>query len=132
MKQFFSKKVITTILAVLILLGGVFFLSQNFVSQNDGNIIVDVVDIDGKKVAEKEISFQEGDQLVDLIQDHFKNVSIENGMIMDIETLKTPSDWSEFICIYVDEKMSDVGIQDIEFHDGTHISLIMSENNYGQ
>ena len=51
-------------------------------------------------------------------------------MLMSIETLETPEDFSKFICIYVDDKMSEVGIEDIEYTDGTKISLIFTEFNY--
>lgn len=45
-------------------------------------------------------------------------------MIMSIDVLTTPLDWSTFICIYVDDKMSNVGINDIHFTNGTRISFI--------
>ena len=46
---------------------------------------------------------------------------------MSIEDYNTPADWSTFIRIYVDNKMSEVGLSDIEFKDGTKISLIITE-----
>ena len=48
-------------------------------------------------------------------------------MIMSIEDYNTPSDWSTFLSIYVDDEMSMVGLADIVFTDGTKISLIITE-----
>jgi len=52
---------------------------------------------------------------------------ISDGMIMSIETFTTPSDWSTFISIYVNDEMSMVGLLDIKFEDGTKISFINTE-----
>ena len=49
---------------------------------------------------------------------------------MSIEDFTTPSDWSTYISIYVDNKMSQVGLLEIEFMDGTLISFVMTEFNY--
>lgn len=49
---------------------------------------------------------------------------------MSIDVLTTPEDWSTFICIYVDNEMSNVGILDIQFTDGTLISFVDTEVIY--
>ena len=46
---------------------------------------------------------------------------------MSIETFTTPSDWSTFISIYVNNEMSMVGLLDIKFEDGIKISFINTE-----
>ena len=61
---------------------------------------------------------------------NFDNVVFENGMLMSIDTFTTPSDWSTFISVYVDDEMSMVGLLDIQFTDGTKISLVMTEFTY--
>ena len=48
-------------------------------------------------------------------------------MILSIDKFTTPSDWSTFISIYVNDEMSMVGINEIEFTDGTKISFINTE-----
>lgn len=101
-----------------------YFLYRHYVPESDGSIIVEIVKIDGNKANEKTIEFNSGDSLVSLLDNNFENVVVEDGMIMSIDVLTTPSDWSTFICIYVDNEMSQVGILDIQFDDGTLISFV--------
>lgn len=123
----FSKKIVSSIIAVIVLVVGGLFLRNIFVSQSDGNIKVEIVNVEGTTIHEKDISFQEGDKLVSLLEDNFDNVVVDNGMLMSIDTLTTPDDWSEFICIYVNDEMSQVGILEIPYTDGTKISFVMTQ-----
>ena len=61
------------------------------------------------------------------IKSKFNNVSFENGMIMTIEDYVTPSDWHTFISVYVNDEMSMVGLLEVQFEDGTKISLKITE-----
>ena len=79
---------------------------------------------------QKSIDFQKDEKCTEVIQNNFDNVLIENGMILNIESLETPEDWSEFICIYVNDEMSQVGIEDIVLEDGMKISFVMTEYEY--
>ena len=71
------------------------------------------------------IKFNEGDTLVKLLQDNYDNVTIENGMIMTFEDYVTPSDWSSYICIYVNDEMSMVGILEIQFENNNSRRIII-------
>lgn len=115
-------------LSLLVLCFGV--MSSSFNAFDKGTIEVEVVDLNQTIIESKDISFEEGDNLVSLIEDHFDNVVMDNGMIMSIESLETPEDYSVFISIYVDDKMSEVGLKDIEYKDGTKISFVLTEFNY--
>ena len=129
-KTFSSHKIVVTIIAVVILGIGIFLASNSFSSKYDGEITVTIVDIKGTTVSEKEIPFNKGDELVPLLEKNYDNVVVDNGMLLSIDTLTTPEDWSEFICIYVDGNMSEVGILEIPFSDETEISFVMSELSY--
>ena len=129
-KNFFSRKIVITILALVILGIGIFLVSNSFTSSSDGKINVTLVDMKGSIIKEKEIPFNKGDKLVTLLEENFDHVVVDNGMLLSIDTFTTPADFSEFIAIYVDDQMSEVGILDIEFIDGTNISFIMTELNY--
>ena len=131
-KSIFSKKIVATIIAIAILVGGGLALKNVFVPNHDGEIKVSIVDIKGTTINEKNITFDKGDALVDLLKDNFDNVVVDNGMLMSIDTLTTPEDWSQFISIYVDDEMSQVGLLEIQYQDGTKISFIMTENTYAQ
>ncbi|MGN1343768.1 MAG: DUF4430 domain-containing protein [Traorella sp.] len=118
-----KKKVLVTILAVVLLVFGGWFFSRSYVTHGDGEITVELKDIDGNLLSEKNIAFYKGDKLVDLLSNNYDNVVIENGMIMSIDTLTTASDWSQFIMIYVDDEASNVGILEIQYEDGTKITF---------
>ena len=133
-----KNKIILTIFLAFVAIFGIIFVSvimmNNYSSKSDGKITIAVIDEDGKTIKEKDIDFNKGDKLEKLILDNFDNVTFDNGMIMTIETLETPSDWSYFICIYVDgleeENKSMVGYSDIEFKDGTKIYFVFTELIY--
>ena len=127
----FKKNLILKIVLSVIALGAVVLcvvlLHNSFKPDYDGIITVEVIDLDGSVINKKEIEFKENDQLMNLIEDNFNNVTYQNGMIMSVEDYNTPSDWSTFLSIYVNEEMSPVGLADIVFTDGTKISLIITE-----
>ena len=127
MKKNLIIKIILSVIAVGIIALSVYFLKDSFKPDYDGVITVEVINLDNEVVKTKEITFKENDELTILIENNFNNVTYQNGMIMSIEDYNTPADWSTFISIYVDSKMSEVGLSDIEFKDGTKISLIITE-----
>ena len=57
------------------------------------------------------------------MEENFENVTFDNGMLMTIEDFVTPPTWQYFIYVLVDDEASQVGISDIEFTDGTKITL---------
>ncbi|MGM9912040.1 DUF4430 domain-containing protein [Floccifex sp.] len=125
-----QNKIILTVALLLVLLAGIFIPKQLSKSSNDGVIDVVVEQVDHSIVCEKEVPFKEEQTCPEVIKENFDNVVIENGMIMSIETLTTPDDWSEFISIYVDDEMSEVGIEEIKLQDGMKISFVMTEYEY--
>lgn len=131
-----SKKLIAIACLSLIAVAGIgvgsYFIYKHLSSNPAGTISVEIIQLDGTKTNEKSISYNEGDTLVPLLESNFDNVVVENGILMSIDNLTTPSDWSTFICIYVDNVMSDVLIQDIQFKDGTVISFVdtVYDENY--
>lgn len=129
-----KKRTVATVFLALVAAAGLgvasYFIYDSFAARSDGSITVDIIKIDGDTANEKVISFNNGDSLVDLLEENFDNVVIEDGMLMSIDVLTTPSDWSTFICVYVDNEMSNVGILDIKFTDGTLISFVDTEVIY--
>lgn len=127
-----KKKIIATVVVLLILFAALFAINNPFGSKADGSIEVEVVNLEGKTVEDKTIEFNKGDKLGTLLKENFDNVKIKDGFLSSIDELSTPDDYSTFICIYVDDKMSEVGLNDIEYKDGTNISFVDTENTYGQ
>lgn len=116
-------KVIISIIALAVLGTAIYFVTKAFEPKSDGTIVVEVIDLDGQTIKSKEIEFVVGDELTVLIQENFANVTYDDGMIVSIENYTTPSDWSTFLSLYVDDEMSMVGLAQVEFKDGTIISL---------
>lgn len=103
---------------------GSYFVYHNVVSKSQGEITIKVVDLDDVLIKEKSVSYIQGDTLVSLVETHFSNVVIEDGMILSIESITTPQDWSTYICIYKNDEMSNVGITAIEFASGDTVSFV--------
>lgn len=128
-----KNRILTMILSlvgVIVFVIASVMVSRQFASKSDGQIQVQLIDLEGNITKEKEIEFDKGDTLQYLLEENFDNVVIENGMLMSIENFITPLDWSTFISIYVDNEISPVGLLDIEFKDGTLISFVMTEFIY--
>lgn len=119
--------IVSTVVAIGVIVGAYFLIAKPFEAKYDGEITVEVLDLEGDTIKSKKIGFKEGDTLVALVEANFDNVLIENGMIMNIEDYVTPSDWSTFLSIYVDNEMSMVGILEIVFKDGTLITFRITE-----
>ena len=122
--------IISSIVAVVILVACIVLINNHYQAKYDGKIEIEVVDLEGNIIEEKKIKFASGDTLEGLITKEFDSVVFENGMLMDIEGYQTPDDWSTFVCVYVDDEMSQVGISEIKFEDGTVISLRVTKNMY--
>lgn len=129
-----KKKLILTIVlllvAVVIFVGVYLKINSKYTTDSDGQIQVEIVDLDGVVIKDKTIEFNEGDTLKELLEENFNNVVFESGMLMAIEDYTTPSDWSTFLCVYVDGQMSMVGLLEVQFTNGTKISLVITEVSY--
>lgn len=127
----FKKKLILKIILSIVALGVIILcvvlLRNSFKPSYDGKLTIEVVGLDGVVIKEKEVEFNANDALMDLIKDNFENVTYQNGMIMSIENYQTPIDFQTFLSVYVDDKMSEVGLSEVKFVDGTKISLIITE-----
>lgn len=126
-KKSLILKIVLSCIALGIIFLSVYLLKDSFKPNYDGKIIVEIIGLDNEVIKEAQITFKKGDELTSLIENNFNNVTYQNGMIMSIEDYTTPSDWSTFLSIYVDDKMSEVGLSDIAFVDGTKISLIITD-----
>jgi hypothetical protein len=126
----FKKKLILNIalsaVAIAVVILCVFSLKDSFRPTYDGVIYVEYVDVEGNVKKQKAIAFVEGYSLTNLIEENFENVTFDNGMLMTIEDFITPPTWQYFIYVLVDGEASQVGIEDIEFTDGTKITLMVT------
>lgn len=119
-----KKGILLTLLSIFSLL---FICSCSFTSDDKGTITVELVELDQTVAITKEIKFNEGDELVSLLEANFENVVVKDGMLISIEHFKNADDWSTWICIYVDNEMSNYGVTQLQFKDGTIISFRITE-----
>lgn len=118
------KKVKAILLTLIILFT---LVSCGNKTSGSGNIKVELVDLEGIVIKEQSIEFDSDDTLKELIESNFNNVVFDNGMLMEIEDYKTPANWETFLSVYVDGKMSMVGITDIVLVDDMVVSLIITQ-----
>lgn len=121
-----NLKLVLAIVAIAVLGVAFYFYNAKPTAKAEGTVEIVVTTLEGENDADKKIDFYEGDDLIALVENNFSNVRIEDGFIYDIETLETPEDFSSFICIYVNDEMSEVGMADIELEDGKVISFVMT------
>lgn len=117
-------KIVISIIAIILLVVCGYLTTKKAFMKGEGHIIVEVIDLNGSKIKEKELNYNTGDDILTLIQNSFDNVRFDGNMIMDIESITTPDDWSTFISVYVNDEMSMVGLQEIKFNDGDKLSLV--------
>lgn len=115
------KAILLTLIFLLVL------ISCGNKASESGSIKVELVDLEGVVIKEQSIKFDSDDTLKKLIESEFDNVVFESGMLMEIEDYKTPTNWETFISVYVDGKMSMVGISDIVLVDNMVVSLKITE-----
>lgn len=123
----------SSIIALAIIVICIICIAKPFGAKYDGEITVEVVDLDGDIIKSKGIGFNEGDTLVSLVEKNFDQVVFEDTgygpFLKEIEGYKTPADWSSYIAIYVDDKYSEVGIGSIVFENGTIVSFRVETYN---
>ena len=90
----------------------------------DGHITISVQDENGKVLAEKEVGFKAGQTVADLLQANFENVTIDNGMLMTLESLTTPADFHTYIAFYINGEYAMEGVMTQPFADGDKIEFI--------
>lgn len=125
-----NKKVLWAILAVIVIAAAYIVIAKPFTPKGDGSITVKVTDLDQKLIKEKKIVFNTGDKLTDLVSKNFDNVLIKDGMLMNIESLVTPADWAQFIAIWTNGKLAEVGIETLPYGDGDVLEFRMTVNEY--
>ena len=128
-KKDYTKIIVSIIAVIVLVVGIVVFINNTTTSKINDSITVEVIDINGQLIKEKVIEYNKDDTLVNLIENNFNNVLIENGMLMSIESLTTPEDWSTFICIYINDEMSKYAIDEMTFNNGDKISFIDTKTN---
>ena len=119
-----NKKLVLTIVAILVLLLGFFgikALTNKYVQQGDKTITIDVVSkVDNVDKKEEIKTSEEKLGPVLLKRDGFK---MENGMVLMINNIDLSNSNSEYWHISVNGKEAQVGVNDIIIKDGDTIKF---------
>ena len=124
--------IILSIITIAIISFSLYKIYNGGKAKGDGVVTVELIDLDSTVIKKVDIPFTNGDSIVTLIEANFANVRFNNGMLLDIEDYKTPSDFSTFLYIYINSEASNYGLTDgnFTFNDGDKISLVITEFVY--
>lgn len=125
-----KRKIVSILLLIVAILCIVFamcYINSPHKAVSNGIVKVELIDISGEIVNSKKIEFNDDDTLPSLLETNFSNVKIKDGMLLNIDNYVTPDDWSEFISIYVNGQMNQVGINEIKLANNEEITLEMTK-----
>lgn len=118
-------KIATTVLAALILILVIIFNNNPYKSKEAGEIVIALVDIDENIISNRNIKYSKYNTFEDILKENY-TVKIDNGFLMEIDSLVTPQDFSSFICLYHNDKMAETGVNKIKFKNGDNFSFVMT------
>lgn len=119
-------EVITSIVALVVLIIAFISIKQNNESKVIGTICLEVYDINGDKKIDDDLDFEKNQTLIDLLKDNYSIVMGDGsyeGMVMEIEGYKSEPNNNIWLMIYVDGQYSLVGVNQIELKDGIVIAF---------
>ena len=119
--------VVLSVILVVVMLTAIYFITKEFTPDYDGTITVEVIGLDNEVVKSKEIEFNKGDKLVDLVAENFYNFIVENSeygaYIVNIENIIKAEDSYVYVAIYVNGEYASSGLDTLEFNDGDKITF---------
>lgn len=124
---------VISIIALVMLFSCFVYLKKDKTSKDSGSFYVYLIDLEGIVVDKKEIMYQKGDTLVDVLKVEFDNFNMNNnGFLHSIGTLeeeKTQEKWI-YISIILDDEYSNKGLSQISLKDNMVIKFILEEYLY--
>lgn len=122
-----------SIIALVVLFSCFAYLKKDKASKDSGSFYVYLIDLEGIVVDKKEIMYQKGDTLVDVLKVEFDNFNMNNNgflhSIGSLEEEKTQEKWI-YISIILDDEYSNKGLSQISLKDGMVIKFILEEYLY--
>ena len=119
--------VVLSVILVVVMLTAIYFITKEFTPDYDGTITVEVIGLNNEVVKSKEIEFNKGDKLVDLVAENFDNFIVENSeygaYIVNIENIIKAEDSYVYVAIYVNGEYASSGLDTLEFNDGDKITF---------
>ena len=116
-----------SILMIAMLVLCIIFITKPFSPKYDGEITVEVVNLEGEIIKTKDLHFNNGEKLRDLISNNFENFVIEESeygaYMISIETIKQDNDNHIYIALYLNGEYATSGLDTLEYTDGSVISF---------
>lgn len=128
-KLFLKILITVACLTILIVSLLVYHNCTNNTNDNNNNetikITIILEDSFSSRYEEKEISFISGESLKAIIEKNY-TCNIENGFLNEINGMKSENIYEYFICLYVNNEVSNVGVADVYPKDGDIIKFKMT------
>lgn len=123
-------KILITVACLTILIVSLLVYDNCTNNINDNNnetikITIILEDSFSSRYEEKEISFISGESLKAIIEKNY-TCNIENGFLNEINGMKSENIYEYFICLYVNDEISNVGVADVYPKDGDIIKFKMT------
>ena len=123
-------KILITVACLTILIVSLLVYRNCTNNINDNNnetikITIILEDSFSSRYEEKEISFISGESLKVIIEKNY-TCNIENGFLNEINGMKSENIYEYFICLYVNDEVSNVGVADVYPKDGDIIKFKMT------
>lgn len=123
-------KILITVACLTILIVSLLVYHNCTNNTNDNNnetikITIILEDSFSSRYEEKEISFISGESLKAIIEKNY-TCNIENGFLNEINGMKSENIYEYFICLYVNNEVSNVGVADVYPKDGDIIKFKMT------
>ena len=127
--KLFIKISITIISLIILIVGLLIYHNYNKNKETDNNqtskITIIVEDPYSSKYEEKEITFIKGESLKTIIEKNY-TCNIENGFVNEIDGIKSENIYEYFICLYVNNEVSNFGVADVYPKEGDIIKFKMT------
>lgn len=127
-KLFLKILITVACLTILIVSLLVYHNCTNNINDNNNETIkitIILEDSFSSRYEEKEISFISGESLKAIIEKNY-TCNIENGFLNEINGMKSENIYEYFICLYVNNEVSNVGVADVYPKDGDIIKFKMT------
>lgn len=127
--KLFIKISITIISLIILIVGLLIYHNYNKNKETDNNqtskITIIIEDPYSSRYEEKEITFIKGESLKTIIEKNY-TCNIENGFVNEIDGIKSENIYEYFICLYVNNEVSNFGVADVYPKEGDIIKFKMT------
>lgn len=120
-----KKKILLTIIALIVLVLVNFLYRKILIVHNQGEVTIVVIDENKSEVINQKVSFKEEDTLQMVLERNF-DVDVKNKMLVGIEGISADTK-DYFLKLYINCQAANYGISDIKLKDGDEIRIVYTK-----